>query len=135
NPYVKFSVKCSKGTYIRTLIDDVGERLGTYAHVVELRRIKNGIFDISEAISVDDKTTANVIQGCIIPTEEVIKRIMPVIEVDNDIAKKIANGYVMDLGINDARGITSKNKNGIQKLVSINKAKQTLRVFNYEDWK
>ena len=134
-PYISLMVKCSKGTYIRTLIDDMGERLGTYAHVTELRRIKNGLFDISEAMCLDNKTTENDIQKRMISIEDVVKRIMPIIEVDNDVAKKIANGYVMDLGVNDARGITSRNKNGDQKMVSINKASKTLRVFNYEDWK
>lgn len=37
-PFLKLNVRCSKGTYIRTLVDDLGEKLGCGAHVVELRR-------------------------------------------------------------------------------------------------
>jgi tRNA pseudouridine55 synthase len=44
SPYIKLRVECSKGTYIRTLIDDIGEKIGTYAHVVELRRTRTSVF-------------------------------------------------------------------------------------------
>ena len=46
-PFVQFSVHCSKGTYVRTLIDDIGERLGCGAHVTELKRWQVGPFQAS----------------------------------------------------------------------------------------
>lgn len=42
-------VECSKGTYIRTLCDDIGERLGCYAHMGELTRTYSGGFDIEKS--------------------------------------------------------------------------------------
>lgn len=39
-PYLTLEVHCSKGTYIRTLVDDLGEALGCGAHVTLLRRLK-----------------------------------------------------------------------------------------------
>src|SRR3990167_5521161 len=42
NNHVNFTVKCSKGTYVRTLVDDVGEVLECGAHVTQLRRISVG---------------------------------------------------------------------------------------------
>ena len=51
---VVFEVSCSKGTYIRTLCDDIGKRLGTGAYMNELRRIKTGCFTIDEAYTVEE---------------------------------------------------------------------------------
>jgi len=44
NNHVDFTVRCSKGTYVRTLVDDVGEKLGCGAHVTQLRRLSVGQF-------------------------------------------------------------------------------------------
>jgi tRNA pseudouridine55 synthase len=53
-----FHVECSKGTYIRTLAEDIGEALGCGAHLAALRRIAVGPFDLQEAISLDALETA-----------------------------------------------------------------------------
>ncbi len=50
-PEITLRVSCSKGTYIRTLADDIGEKLGTLAAVKTLRRTKTGFFDLSMAAS------------------------------------------------------------------------------------
>ena len=50
-PFVRFRVACSKGTYIRQLAEDIGEKLGCGAHLTELRRVKSGDFSIDEAVS------------------------------------------------------------------------------------
>lgn len=47
--FVTFEVKCSKGTYIRTICDDVGRLTGFYAHAVSLRRTECGGFNIADA--------------------------------------------------------------------------------------
>lgn len=49
-PYVNFSIRCSKGTYIRSLVNDIGERLSTGAILVDLRRTKIGDFSINDAV-------------------------------------------------------------------------------------
>jgi len=48
-PLVKFKVKCSSGTYIRTLGADIAEELGTKGYLAELRRTKIGKYDIKDA--------------------------------------------------------------------------------------
>lgn len=53
-PYAKLKVTCSKGTYIRTLVDDVGEELKTFAYVKDLCRVRVGDFKIENAISSDE---------------------------------------------------------------------------------
>ena len=53
-PYVEMDVVCSKGTYIRQLADDIGQKLGCGAHLTELRRTRSGAFSLDKAVTVDD---------------------------------------------------------------------------------
>ncbi len=52
-PYVEFYVRCSKGTYIRKLAEDIGEALGCGAHMVKILRLGIGPFRLEKAISLD----------------------------------------------------------------------------------
>jgi len=52
-------VDCSKGTYVRTLVEDLGARLGCGAHVAELRRTQAGPFGLAQAISLDELEAAH----------------------------------------------------------------------------
>lgn len=58
-PEVKFRVLCSKGTYIRTLASDFGDKLGVGAHLKELRRLKIGKYDIKDSITVEEFIAKN----------------------------------------------------------------------------
>jgi tRNA pseudouridine55 synthase len=51
---VDFSVRCSKGTYVRTLVNDFGERLGCGAHLNALRRTNIEKFSLENALTVDE---------------------------------------------------------------------------------
>ncbi|GBF37012.1 RNA-guided pseudouridylation complex pseudouridine synthase subunit Cbf5 [Methanofervidicoccus abyssi] len=51
---ILFKVRCQSGTYIRTLARNIGEALGTSAHMQELRRIKSGPFTEDEAVYLQD---------------------------------------------------------------------------------
>ena len=51
-PLVKLEIECSKGTYIRSLANDLGKALGCGAHLKSLTRTQYGIFNINEAISL-----------------------------------------------------------------------------------
>ncbi|MDD5355520.1 MAG: tRNA pseudouridine(55) synthase TruB, partial [Candidatus Omnitrophica bacterium] len=53
-PYVDFYVYCSKGTYVRTLANDIGVRLGCGACLTSLRRTILGPFSIDEAVAIDN---------------------------------------------------------------------------------
>ncbi|WP_165672881.1 tRNA pseudouridine(55) synthase TruB [Metapseudomonas otitidis] len=53
------SVSCSKGTYIRTLVEDLGQLLGCGGHVAELRRTQAGPFNLSQAISLEELEKAH----------------------------------------------------------------------------
>lgn len=50
---IKLIVKCSKGTYIRTLGEDIGEALGCGAHLSSLRRIGTGGFDVAQCVTLE----------------------------------------------------------------------------------
>jgi tRNA pseudouridine55 synthase len=53
-PEVTFNVVCSKGTYIRTLADDIGLRLGCGAHLVALERIRIGEYTVEDAVTIEE---------------------------------------------------------------------------------
>jgi len=52
-PYLKLRVRCSKGTYVRTLAEDIGEALGTCAHLAALRRTGSGRWRVEDAVSLE----------------------------------------------------------------------------------
>src|SRR6202041_1509064 len=52
-PYGKFRVACTKGTYVRSLAHDLGQKLGCGAHLTTLRRSASGKFDVADALPLD----------------------------------------------------------------------------------
>ncbi len=52
-PYAEIKINCSKGTYIRAIARDLGEKLNNGAHLTKLRRTKIGNFSVEDAITVD----------------------------------------------------------------------------------
>ena len=95
-PYAKFRIKCSKGTYIRTLIDDLGEALESYAYVKTLTRTKVGDFYIEEAIKSEDllKLSRDEIISKIKPVDFVLKNYEE-IRLDKSYYKQATNGMTM----------------------------------------
>jgi tRNA pseudouridine55 synthase len=69
-PYVTMEVQCSAGTYIRTLVHDVGRRLGCGAHLTALTRTRSGRFTAQDAI--DPHWDAEMLIDKIIPLEGLI---------------------------------------------------------------
>ncbi len=53
-PKVKFTTKVSSGTYIRSLVDDIGKQLGTGAYMSDLRRTQVGKFSLDQAVEISD---------------------------------------------------------------------------------
>ena len=99
----RLSVSCSKGTYIRTLIDDIGEKLGTYAVMTKLRRTLACGYGIDEAIPLDELRALKESQGIkavqklIKPTETVFAPYRAVY-VSAAQAKRFKNGGGLDAG-------------------------------------
>lgn len=59
-PYIEFCVHCSKGTYVRKLAEDIGEKLGCGAHMVKILRLSIGPYKLKEAVELKD-----INEGCL----------------------------------------------------------------------
>ena len=73
NPYVSMKVTCSKGTYIRSLCYDIGEKLDVFATMTDLNRAKTSVFSQENSISINDLTEEN-IENYIVTMEEALSK-------------------------------------------------------------
>ena len=98
--YKEFSIRCkvSKGTYIRSLVRDIGVRLGSYATMVGLRRICQGKFNIKDAYTIDDISKGNY---KVMDIKDVLD--MRKVIVDREMEFKVRNGCVLDKFFADDR--------------------------------
>ena len=87
----KFTFKCnvSKGTYIRSLINDICDRLGIIGTMSNLIRTKQGRFNIEDSIKIDE-----INEDKIIPLEDVID--MQIVEVDDYLKTRIEHGNKLE---------------------------------------
>ncbi len=91
---IRFIAVCSPGTYARALARDIGIALGSAAYLEELRRLRNGIFSIADAISIDDALTALESGGGkprMIGLREALPA-MPEAEIDPALERRLRNG-------------------------------------------
>jgi tRNA pseudouridine55 synthase len=102
-----FKIYCSKGTYIRSIARDLGERLGCGAHMKSLTRISQGNFNISNA-----KRASDILEGDIISIEDAFKNLEK-IKIEYNDEKKFINGVTIpNFDFKDARyRIFNKNNN------------------------
>jgi tRNA pseudouridine55 synthase len=87
-PFIRFFVRCSRGTYVRVLGSDIGKELGFGGHLVELRRMRSGAFGIEGAVSVEDMVRGNV---NLVSMNEALSH-MQEINVTNRVALGIRSG-------------------------------------------
>lgn len=94
NPFVKFSVVCSKGTYIRTLCSDIGDYLGIGAIMWSLLRVRAGRFHLKDAITIEklEKLREKALhESHMIPMEEIVLS-MPSVRLRSGWEKKAMHG-------------------------------------------
>lgn len=91
---VEYTVSCTKGTYVRSLVNDIGKKIGCGATMTELRRLKTGNFDISNSIKLYDflKLEYENMQENIISIEEYYKNSKKVNFTSKDEFTKFLNG-------------------------------------------
>lgn len=89
---IKIRCLVSKGTYIRSLIRDIGYKLNTYATMTSLIRTKLGEYTIENSYKLDDIKNNNY---KLVNIEDIFKDKKRV-EIDQELAKKISNGVVLD---------------------------------------
>ena len=114
NVEINFRVECSKGTYVRSLCEDIAKKLNTVGFMKDLNRIKVGGFDIKNAIKIDEllnnSKDEQYLKSNIITIEEIFK--------END--KIHLNNKKLQLFLNGVQ-LTYKLKEGIYKIYTENK--------------
>jgi tRNA pseudouridine55 synthase len=86
-------VVCSSGTYVRTLAEDIGSRLGVGAHLVELRRTRAGSFDISRSLTLEQLARfadAGQIESVLIPMVDALP--LEALQLDEEERRAIGHG-------------------------------------------
>jgi tRNA pseudouridine55 synthase len=86
----KIRVLCSKGTYIRSLADDIGKALGTGAALTSLQRTKTAGFNIGECVDLDSLTPENI--SDFLKSDELAVLNYPVVSVSQKQAERFTNG-------------------------------------------
>ena len=114
-PHVKLLVHCGKGTYIRSLIDDIGTRLGCGAAMESLKRTKVGDFPVEESYRLSEVESAmdtDKISSVIKPIETVFDDLES-FHADDVLSKLVRNGNVLDgKKVREAIGFTGKPVQG-----------------------
>lgn len=90
NRQVTLHIECSKGTYIRSIANDLGEKLGTYGHLIKLIRTKVGDFKVNDSIKLDELDTYEKVQSNLINPVQKIK--FPEYKLTQDEKDKVSRG-------------------------------------------
>ena len=114
-----FSVTVSSGTYIRSLINDIGNSLNIPMTMEELRRTRVGEYNISEATTVDELK--------IIPLIEAID--LPKIEIDDTLYKKVSNGVKINNVYNKDMVMFTKDNKVVAIYKRVDNILKSYRVF------
>lgn len=104
---ISFKVKCSKGTYIRSLCEDISKKLGTVGYMKELNRLQVGEFYIKDAVTISEmkeKIEAGNLEN-IITIEEIFKN-NPQIQLEQEQIEPYINGVK----------INTKKTNGVYRI-------------------
>ena len=111
---IEFEVSCSKGTYIRSLCEDIANRLGTIGYMKNLNRMQVGNFNNLNAVNIENlnnkEKSVELIKKYLIPIEEIFKDRQS-IELNNKKLNLFLNGVKL----------TQDRENGIYKIYSENK--------------
>jgi tRNA pseudouridine55 synthase len=100
------TVRCSKGTYIRTLAEDIGAALGCGAHLIGLRRTAIAHFDLGHSYNLQQLTAMNDEEraACVLPLESLMPE-MPQLQLDAGQVHRLAQGQRLglDTGLPDGK--------------------------------
>ena len=97
-PDVTFRVTCSKGTYVRTLAEDIGEALGCGAHLVALRRTGVGALTLEHAVTLDalSDATESERDAWLQPVDALLST-FPSVYLDEDATRRFLHGQRLKL--------------------------------------
>ena len=85
----RFRVHCSSGTYIRTLVEEIGQKLGCGACLDDLRRLRSGSFDLSQALPIEEMEQRW--EEVFFPMEHLLPE-LPRVELDETEARRVGHG-------------------------------------------
>lgn len=104
-PTVALRLRCSKGTYVRSLAIDLGERLGCGAHLSALRRERVGALDVADAVALDALEALEPAQrrARLLPVDALLRG-LPIVDLDEPLAARFAQGQKLRLQRPDADG-------------------------------
>ena len=88
---ITYRVHCSKGTYIRTLCEDISEKLGTVGYMKELQRTRVGNFSIQNSLKITDMNNSEKVQEKFITIEKFLEN-KEKLELSSENMKKFLNG-------------------------------------------
>lgn len=138
-PFITIRVKCSAGTYIRTLASDISEQLGTCGHLHSLERTYCGNFSLENAFApekIQDMTENQEYENFVIPLEKMVD-FMPEIKIKSDLIPDIYNGKKIsfdDLGKpeNLSEGEPVKIISNENKLIAVMRKNKDSIFFSYD---
>ena len=105
-----FRVRCSKGTYIRSLVEDIAARAGTVAHTARLHRETVGGFepadmlDLEAAEAIADQNPAG-LRGQLLPADRALAS-LPAVALADDAAARFLHGQAVSVGESETAGLT-----------------------------
>jgi len=91
-PRVTIAIACSKGTYVRSLVADLGRDLGCGAYMAELRRTRSGAFDLSQAQTLDALDPAR-----LVPMTAATR--LPQVPTPGALVAKVRSGLQLDVAL------------------------------------
>lgn len=98
---ISFRVECSKGTYIRSLCEEIANKLNTIGYMKELNRVKVGEFDISNSITINElKEQVDNIEDKIISIEKIFEENKEIILNDRK-KEQVLNGVKISVELDD----------------------------------
>lgn len=140
NRTARLQVRCSKGTYVRTLGADIARRLGSCGHLKELRRTKCGNFDLSQKIlleNIKNMEYGKALMKSLLPVMTCLRDIA-VIAVGEEEAKKLKLGQGLSPKALDVKNLIGQEaaavfENELTAIVRIDERKiSPVRVFNFD---
>ena len=99
-------VRCSSGTYVRTLAHDIGERLGVGAHLVALRRTEVGHFHLTDSLTLDELETMErdaMLDALISPYDMLVN--LPALALNDEETRRVINGRALPLSSEQAAAV------------------------------
>ena len=132
-PVVRMRVACSKGTYIRSLAETLGERAGCGAHLIGLRRTRSGSLSLHHAVTLETLSQATPVQlaGHLLPVDHMVLA-WPRLQLTHAQSQKFRHGQALALGaspgVNPAASETQRPLNVMKQ--DDNRASDPLRVYS-----